>query len=182
MPLDSFNDTSHLYFITASTIDRIALFSEEKYAAIILDALSFFKNKKEILLFAFVLMPSHLHIIVKPQKLSIGRFLQSFGSLTAHKMIKLLKQDGRNDILYSFHEKRRDPRSQYSVWQEIFSENIYSEKFLEQKMEYIHQNPTAQDLNPTSDRADFIYSSAAFYDKGKKTIIEIDDIREFLAS
>jgi REP element-mobilizing transposase RayT len=135
MPLDSLYDPSHLYFITASTIDWIPLFQEEKYAEIMLDALSFFRNKREVLLFAFVLMSSHLHMIVKPQNITIGRFLQSFGSLTAHKMIKLLKQDGRNDILYSFHEKRRDPRSQYSVWQEIFSENIFTDRFLQQKME-----------------------------------------------
>lgn len=181
MPLDSFDDPSHFYFITASTIEWIPLFKEEKYAEIILDALSFFRNKKEILLFAFVLMPSHLHLIIKPKNISIGRFLQSFGSLTAHKIIKSLKQDGRKELLSTLHEKRRDLRSQYSLWQEIFSENIFTEKFLEQKMEYIHQNPIAQDMNHTLDRANFIYSSAAFYDKGEKTIIEIDDILEYLA-
>jgi hypothetical protein len=36
-------------------------------------------------------------------------------------------------------------------------------------------------LNFTADRANYKYSSAAFYDKGEKPIIEIDDIREFLA-
>ena len=61
------------------------------------------------------------------------------------------------------------------------AKNIYTEKFLLQKMEYIHQNPVAKEWNLVQERADYKYSSACFYDEDKQPIIEIDDIREYLS-
>jgi hypothetical protein len=52
--------------------------------------------------------------------------------------------------------------------------------FLGQKMEYIHQNPVAKDWKLAKHRADYPYSSAGFYDYGRKPIIEITDINEWL--
>ncbi len=182
MPFDSLENPDHLYFLTASIINWHHLFSNDRYAGVILDTFTFYRNKKELLIFAFVIMPSHFHAIIKPLQISIGNFLQSYGSFTAHKIIKMLKEERRSNDLEIFHKHRRDLRSNYSVWQEIFTENIFSEKFLEQKLEYIHQNPTIKDANSIEDRADFIYSSAGFYDYGEKPIIEIDDIRDYLTS
>jgi putative transposase len=180
MPLDSYDEPGDSYFITASIINWIPLFDEDRYAQVILDGLSFFKAKKDILLFAFVIMPSHFHAIIKPVKLSIGKFLQSFGSLTAHKMIKMLQEDNRRDILDILHKNKRDKRSNYSFWQEIFTENIFTQKFLEQKLEYIHQNPVYTKEESFGDRSSYQYSSAGFYDQGAKPVIEIDDIRDYL--
>ncbi len=180
MPLDSFNDPGDLYFITASIINWIPLFKENRYMQVVLDSLSFFRNKHEIYLFAFVIMPSHIHLILKPIHLTIDEFLQSFGSFTAHQMINLLKEEKRSNILDVLHEQRRDKRSSFSIWQEFFTENIFTQKFLEQKLEYLHQNPIRETENSNVDRSDYLYSSAGFYDKGEKPIIEIDDIREHL--
>jgi len=47
-------------------------------------------------------------------------------------------------------------------------------------MEYIHQNPVTEEWNLVQDRADYEYSSACFYDKNQRPIIDIDDIRELL--
>ena len=182
MPFESLDDPDHLYFVTASIIKWNHLFFDEKYARVILDTFTFYRNKKELLIFAFVIMPSHFHAIIKPLNISIGKFLQSYGSFSVHKIIKMLKEESRTKDLGIFHKHRRDLRSNYSIWQEIFTENIFSEKFLEQKLEYIHQNPINKDVDSVVDRADFIYSSARYYDYGDKPIIEIDDIRDYLTS
>ena len=47
-------------------------------------------------------------------------------------------------------------------------------------MEYIHQNPIAKNWNLVSDRADYPYSSACFYDRDEIPIIEVDDVRDIL--
>ncbi len=127
MPLDSLDDISHLYFITATVIDWILLFQDEEYAWILLNSFSYFRTRKKILLFAFVIMPSHFHAILKPNDFSIGKFLQSYGSFTAHAIIRKLIQEQKNYVLSTFHEKRRDSHSNYSIWQEIHSENIFSD-------------------------------------------------------
>jgi len=79
-------------------------------------------------------------------------------------------------------ESKRDSRHQHSIWQDIQAKNIYSMDFLQQKIEYIHQNPVAKDWKLVEDRADYIYSSAGYYDYGRKSVIEITDLNEWLTS
>lgn len=182
MTFNSFHDPAHLYFVTASIIEWKHLFKNPKYVKIILDSLAWMQKQKRILLFAFVIMPSHLHAILKPENETISNILQQFGSFTAHEILKELKLDKQQNSLKAFKEHKRDDRHEHSIWQDIQAKNIYSEDVLWQKMEYIHQNPIAKDWNLAEDRADYIYSSARYYDYGQKPIIEITDINEWLAS
>lgn len=181
MTFPSRNDESHLYFITASICGWKEILSRMEYVNIVLEALSTYRNNSTILLFAFVIMPTHMHAILKPRKDSIGHFLQQFGSVTAHRIIQELKKSNSIDLLEFFHQSRRDPRSKYSIWQDIQAKNIYSVEFLNQKMEYIHSNPVSGKWKLAQERCLYPVSSAVYYDLGKTPIIEIDDIREYLS-
>lgn len=147
-----------------------------------LNSLAWMQKEKRILLFAYVVMPSHLHVILKPESNSIGEIVQRFGSFTAHEIVKKLKQQNQKDLLELFRQRKRDPRHDHSIWQDIQAKNIYSLDFLQQKLQYIHQNPIAKDWKLAKDRADYIYSSAGYYDYGRKPIIEITDINEWLTT
>jgi REP element-mobilizing transposase RayT len=182
MTFKSFHDESHLYFVTASIVEWIHIFKYEKYASIVLSSLQWLQTQNKILLFAFVIMPSHLHLILKPIQKSIGEILQDFGSFTAHEILKQARKDNKTEWLNCFQKNRRDIRHEHSIWQDIQAKNIYSMEFLEQKMEYIHQNPIAKDWNLVKDRADYLFSSAGYYDYGRKPIIQITDIKEWLVS
>ena len=133
-----------------------------------------------MLLFAFVIMPSHLHLILKPEHKPIAEILQEFGSFTAHKILQQLRKDQKDDLLKFFHEQRRDSRHQHSIWQDIQAKNISSHRFLAEKIEYIHSNPVSKDWRLVNDRADYKYSSACFYDHGRIPIIPITDINKWL--
>ena len=182
MTFASFHDPDHLYFITASIIEWKHLFIADEYARIPLNSLEWMQKEKRILLFAFVVMPSHLHAILKPESNSISEIVQQFGSFTAHDVMKKLKQQNQKDLLALFHQKKRDKRHKHSIWQDIQAKNIYSMEFLQQKLEYIHQNPIAKDWKLAKDRADYSYSSAGYYDYGRKPIIEITDLSEWLTT
>jgi REP element-mobilizing transposase RayT len=180
MTFDSQHIPDHLYYITASIVGWKPLFPEIEYAEIALNSFAWLRGKKRMSLFAFVLMPTHLHTIVLPINRSIGNLLLTFGSFTAHKILKKLQEENRKDLLDFFHAHRRDKSIEHSIWQDIQAKNIYTEKFLFQKMEYIHQNPVAKDWNLVQDRAEYRYSSACYYDEGRQPIIEIDDIKDLL--
>lgn len=182
MTFPSLHDTTHLYFITASVIEWKHLFVSAEYAKIILNSLAWMQQQKRILLFAFVIMPSHLHAILKPESSPIGETVQQFGSFTAHEILKRLREQNQKSILELFQQKKRDRRHEHSIWQDIQAKNIYSIDFLQQKMEYLHQNPVAKDWKLVKDRADYPYSSAGYYDYGRKPIIEITDINQWLAA
>lgn len=180
MTFDSLHDPNHLYFITATLCGWKRLFENPTYSKIVLDSLTWLRREKRMLLFAFVLMPSHLHAIVKPVGRSIGKLLDDFGSFTAHAILNQLRQDSERELLAFFSSQRRDKRHKHSIWQDIQAKNVFSIKFLNQKMEYIHNNPVDKDWKLVEDRADYRYSSACFYDRNITPIIEIDDIRDYL--
>ena len=182
MTFHSIHDPTHLYFVTASVVEWIPLFKYPKYTEIILNSLSWMQKEKRLLLFAFVIMPTHAHVIIKPEKETIGEVVQQFGSFTAHEILKKAREDGKTDWLKTLEQEKRDPRHKHSIWQDIQAKNIFSMEVLEQKLEYIHQNPIAKDWKLAADRADYAYSSAGYYDYGRKPIIEITDINEWLAS
>ncbi len=133
-----------------------------------------------MLLFAFVLMPSHLHAVIKPRERSIGKLLDEFGSFTAHAILRQLRKDNDKELLEFFASQRRDKRHKHSIWQDIQAKNVFSIRFLNQKMEYIHNNPVDKDWKLVEDRAEYRYSSACFYDRNITPIIEIDDVRDYL--
>jgi REP element-mobilizing transposase RayT len=168
--------------VTATIIGLKQLFIHYDYATIVLDSLKWAQKEKRILLFAFVLMPSHLHVIIKPESGTIGDVVQQFGSFTAHAILPRLRTDDQQDLLEFFRIERRDSRHKHSIWQDIQAKNIYSLEFLSQKLEYIHHNPINKEWNLAKDRADYLYSSACFYDYGREPIIEVTDVNQWLLS
>jgi REP element-mobilizing transposase RayT len=82
----------HLYFITATILGWKPLFLQQPYAAIVLDSLTWHCTQARWLLFAYVLMPHHLHALLKPcAPYTISQVLQSFGSFTAHAILQQLQ-------------------------------------------------------------------------------------------
>jgi REP element-mobilizing transposase RayT len=180
MTFSSINHDTNLYFITASICGWKHLFVESTYADIVLRSLVWLRREQRMSLFAYVLMPSHLHAIVKPTGRTIGELLQNFGSYTAHAILKQLRCDSRHDLLQFFHEQRRYGHIQHSIWQDIQAKNIFSRQVLVQKLEYIHNNPVDKDWHLVDERADYTNSSACFYDKGIQSVVAVDDVREWL--
>jgi|SRR3990170_274275 len=180
MTFPSLHIPEHLYFVTATVCGSKHIFSEEPYAEIVLNSLSWLQDHNRMNLYAYVLMPSHLHTILKPIGLTIGQLLQNFGSFTAHDILKRLRHENQTDLLQFFHQHRRNVHQQHSIWQDIQAKNIYSREFLRQKLEYIHNNPIAKDWQLVKGRADYRYSSACYYDHGVIPIIPVDDVRDWL--
>ncbi len=182
MTYPAFHDASHLYFITASVVDWKHLFIFPTYSQIILKSLSWLRLQGHMKLFAFVLMPTHVHWIAKPLDVNISELLQKFGSFTAHKILKTLKEENQLDLLTFMQGQRRDTHRLHSVWQDIQAKNIFSDQALRQEMEYIHSNPISKKWALVGDSADYKYSSACFYDRGEGPVIGVDDLHEWLVS
>src|ERR1044071_2901586 len=119
MTFSSFHDQTHLYFVTASIIEWKHLFIKDEYTKIPLNSLAWMQEQKQILLFAFVIMPSHLHAIMKPERESIGHVLQQFGSFTAHEILIELREQKQKDLVDVFKRNKRDQRHEHSIWQDI---------------------------------------------------------------
>jgi len=142
---------------------------------IVLDSLQFLRKRQKNFLFAFVIMPNHLHLLNKPKTpYNISQIMHSLKRFTSQEIKKILKE--RNfDIWRQFQDFGG------AIWQEGFlDENIYSEKLFLEKIKYIHNNPITKGWQLADDRADYKYSSACYYDKKERPIIEIDDFYKVL--
>lgn len=180
MPVKPRHDPFHLYFVTATLLGWKHLFIESHYAEIILQSLDWHRREGRWALYTFVVMPTHLHCIVRPLgQQTISTVLQSFGSYTSHSILDQLRQDERMGLLAFFAQRQdRDASKHHQIWQPIETKNVFSVGFLRQKVEYVHSNPVAKGWHLVDDRADYCYSSACFYDRGDLPVVEVDDIRE----
>jgi REP element-mobilizing transposase RayT len=168
-----FTDKNYPYFVTWTIVDWLPIFAEPAYRQIILDSLSYLRTNKKTELNAFVIMSTHAHAILWPEdEISLSDITRDFKRFTSRKISQLAKQQGDKEILAIFEGARLGNRAQnistYQVWQEgSHPEAIFTEKFAQQKLDYIHLNPIRAGLVNTADQWPF--SSARAYLLGEET-------------
>jgi len=182
MTFKLYDDPTHLYFATATVLGWKRLFAQPTYAEIVLGSLEYHRRHARWLLFAFVIMPNHAHFVIQPcADYTISEVVQSFGSFTAHAILHRLREEGRAELLEFFAERAdSDAGKRHQIWMPIEAKNVFSAEFLRQKVEYIHNNPVQDHWRLVEARADYAYSSACFYDRGEKPMIEVDDLGRWL--
>ncbi len=158
-------------FFTATILEWKQLLKQEKYKEIIISSLEFLVKQKRIVVYGFVLMNNHIHIIWqclpnnKPKEIQL-----SFMKFTAQMIIKDLRNN-HQEVLAHFRVDNIDRK--YQIWERNpLSVELRSREVLEQKLNYIHQNPVKANLCIIPE--DYIFSSAAYYfsmDKNKWNFI-----------
>ena len=120
-------------------------------------------ERKLIKVYAFVIMPNHVHLIWEQLKKNGKETPQgSFLKYTALQFLKKLKMDGLS-TLYEVNASNK----KHEIWQrDSLSIEIFSENIVQQKLEYIHFNPVRGKWNLAKDYLEYYYSSARFYETG----------------
>ncbi|MBM4055615.1 MAG: transposase [Planctomycetes bacterium] len=167
-------ESSNLYFITSTIIEWIPVFTEKIFCDIIIDSLTYCRQKKGLCLFAYVVMDNHIHLIAASETLS--ETIRDFKSYTAREIIRVAGEKQRMWLLnqFEFYKKNHKKTSEYQIWQEGFHPQVVAnEDVLRQKADYIHNNPVRRGLVENAER--WVYSSARNYLSGEGCI-EIDQI------
>ena len=132
------------YFITFVTWKRLELTPEAQQ--VVLDACKFF-HEHRYELFAVVIMPDHVHILIQPfpksetEYWSIGSILHSIKSYSSKQIPKVMLHIGK-------------------VWQDgRYDEMIRSENEFKNKWEYIRQNPVKAGLSKTPEEYPFLWET-----------------------
>ena len=58
-------DPAHLYFVTTSAVQRAHIFRRDAIKRILVDSLNTGRILGQYALYAFVIMPNHVHVIVR---------------------------------------------------------------------------------------------------------------------
>ncbi len=164
------------YFCTITVLDWTPVFIDARYIGPLIESLSFCRANKGLQLFAFVVMPNHLHLIAAADDLhAMMRDFKRFTSRTIHD---LLVADGRDTVLAWLEraaQHARRERGEFSFWQDGFHpQAIASRRVLEQKLRYLHENPVRKSLVASPE--DWWYSSAGWFAGRQNVCLEMDSL------
>jgi REP element-mobilizing transposase RayT len=173
----------HLYFVTTKAIDYARAFQRDVVQRLLLDTLDCMRAQKRIKLFSFVIMPNHIHVVVQCSAQDpLSDVLRDYKRQTADRLIRQLKAERNQKALDFFASKVERPAKQhYKIWEDDYNaKDVVSVEFLQQKIEYIHNNPCQPHWNLSATPEEYIWSSARFYLTDEPCIIPIDDARKML--
>lgn len=136
------------HFCTITVLDWIPVFIDARYIDPLIDSLRFCRAEKGLQLFAFVVMPNHLHLIAAGNDLhAMMRDFKRFTSRTIHER---LLADGRTTVLQWLErgaQSARRTRGEFSFWRDGFHpQEIAGQSVFEQKLRYLHENPVRKGL------------------------------------
>lgn len=161
-------DKDKAYFITMTVVGWIDLFPRPNHKELITDSLKYCIENKGLVVYAYCLMPSHLHCICRAEgEQSLSEILRDFKTFTSKKRIQQLKEypESRRAWLLEYFQKSCEHLSRgqhYKVWQDgNHAKEIFSPTFLYEKLTYIHENPV-KDLIVEKPE-DYLFSSARNY-------------------
>ena len=151
------------YFVTATVVNWLPLFSNPHIAQIVINSLSFLQAHDRLTLMAYVIMENHVHWIAASDDLP--KEVGDFKSFTARRIVDRLQEQGAHRLLQRLagqklaHKKDRE----YQFWQEgSHPQMITGEAMMRQKVEYCHQNRVRRGY--VDEPAHWRYSSARSYD------------------
>jgi putative transposase len=155
-------DSPALY-ITIVTKNRLPIFQTDQMKEILCRALDEARQSAAFLLFAYVIMLDHTHLLTSRPS-TTSDVLRALKGLTARRLIDHLKCNNYVSSLAKLQHQERNRNYKYSLWQSeknvlpIFSEGMFVEK-----VNYIHKNPVRAGLvkRPT----DYRWSSARIWQR-----------------
>ena len=132
--------TEYPQFFTATNLEWKMLLKSNKYKDIIVESMRFIVNDNRVMIYGFVIMPNHIHII---WQMKAGRKRED----VQRDFLKHTAQEIKNDMIrnnspelkeYLVNAKDRI----YQMWERnALSIDLWSEKVLTQKLRYIPARP-----------------------------------------
>jgi putative transposase len=158
----SYSEIGEVFFWTATVNDWKHLLTEDKFNEVVVQSLRTLSERGLINVFAFVVMPNHIHLIWRTSALNGKETAQaSFLKFTPHEFKKMLKHNSTELQKYAVdaHNKK------YEFWQrDSLAVLLYSRQVMLQKLHYIHLNPLAAHWNLANEPWNYCYSSARYYE------------------
>lgn len=173
-----FYDKDGLYFVSFATVYWIDVFVRDEYFDTLVQSLSFCRREKGMEIYAYCLMPSHIHMIFRAKNANPGDILRDFKTFTSKQLQKQIKgnnQESREGWMLWMMEragKKNSNVKKRQFWQQHNKPiELWSPYVIDQKLDYIHNNPVVSGfvLEPEH----WKYSSAIDY-SGGSGMLEID--------
>jgi len=173
-----------LYFITITVVDWVDVFTRKELCDDVLASLNYCQKHKGLSIYAWCLMPSHLHMVVSvaPGPNTLSDVMRDFKKFTSKKMIESINEipESRRDWLlrhFEYAGKYNPKIKDYKFWQDgLHPVELTTAAFIMQKINYIHQNPVMAGIVYRPE--DYVLSSAAQYAGQYNALLEVTLIED----
>ena len=155
------------HFITATVVDWVDVFTRKNYRDIVVECLDFCIREKGMVLYGYVIMSNHIHMVVQSNNGELSNLIRDFKKFTATKILEKIQSEPesrREWILERFKlaAESHTRNKNYQFWKYgNHPEEIYSNTFMWSKLDYIHLNPVRAGI--VEKASHYIYSSASNY-------------------
>jgi putative transposase len=166
-----------IYFISFATVGWIDVFTRKNYRDIIVDSLNFCVEKKELILYGWVIMSNHLHLVCKAKQGNLSAILRDFKAHTAKAILAEIKTnpESRKEWMLAIFKTagaHSTKNKEYQFWRhDNHPIEVFTNEVIDQKLEYLHNNPVKAGIVSKAD--DYVYSSAMDY-CGMKGLVKIE--------
>jgi putative transposase len=173
------HDQQAIYYMTFTVVGWIDVFTRQVYRDIVMESFTYCQKNKGLHLHAYVIMSNHVHLIASVDEgHNISDFVRDCKKFTAKQILDDIEnnvtESRREWMLHQFkyYASRHTRNEHYQLWEhDNHFVELSSPAFMQQKIDYIHQNPVKAGLVYRAE--DYVYSSASNY-AGIDQIIDID--------
>jgi putative transposase len=148
MKLFKSKEQNLVHYVTAVTYGRVPVFKSDEACTLFVEALAETRLKDPFRLIGYVVMPDHFHLLANPVGLNITTVVGKLKGRSASKILKRLRTEEDTQTLRRLRLPHALASGQtHALWLQDFSSiDIWSQKFIRQKLNYIHLNPVPAGL------------------------------------
>jgi len=149
--------------ITSVAHDRLPVFRTDTVKKIVCAALDEARQSGGFAIFAYVIMPDHLHLITEGA-LKPSDTLRFVNGISSHRLISYLKENNYTISLGKLRDAKKARGHTYSLWDGQSNVlPVFGETFFMQRVNYIHQNPVRAGLVERPE--DYLWSSVRCWNR-----------------
>ena len=156
-----------LNYLTLTIVGWVDIFTRKDYKDIIIKSLEYCQEHKGLVVFGYVIMSNHIHLIVAVEEGNLSDVLRDFKKFTSKQMLAFMQTNKESrrtwmEHVFKYFAKFNSHNKTYQVWQQ---DNhpilLYTPNVIHQKLAYIHDNPVRACWVESPEH--YIYSSASNY-------------------
>src|SRR2546429_235564 len=160
----SFNEPAEAHELTFSCFQRIPLLSKDRSRQWFIDAMRSARRDLKLSLWAYVIMPEHVHVLFWPQQpvYEVRLIRTALKVPVTRNALRFLRRT-KPAFLEKLKDEQPNGKVAYRFWQRGggYDRNVIEPATLLRMIEYIHNNPVRRGL--VEKATDWVWSSARFY-------------------
>ncbi len=162
------------HYLTFSCFHRLPLFAKSRSCGWMVDALQLGREQGRYDLWAYVIMPEHIHLVLRPHAgVRISQILTTLKQSVSKRALLWIDEHAPT-FISKLEDVQPNGRRTHRFWQRGggYDRNLWSAQEIHEKVQYVHANPVRRGLATRPEL--WPWSSARAWATGEDLPLAID--------